>query len=426
MIDPVKPDYESYPGSGMRGRTQYQPRTRGNPCLSIVTPFYNTSDIFHATACSIYCQTFQQWEWLIVNDGSTDSASIDMLKTYAARDNRIRLVNHAENRGLPAARNTGYRHAATSYVLQIDSDDVIEPTCLEKFLWFLHTHPEYGFVTSYEVDFGEGWFLNPRAFLYPAELLQENQTNPTVMVKKGVYEEVGGYDEELKNGLEDWEFWLHCYSKQFFGGTVPEYLKWYRRYISQLGGKKWRDWDQGKNQADATLRFIDRYRELYTNPLPEVVPSPIKRTVRVLPEFENKVEADRPAIVILVESLKSAAGEDTLSIVAAVQELGFLPVLCGMNSADLSLLSNVSERCPDIFLLQNIIPSQYNLSFVLYLVGSREPAAVAMFANSSAYEIAPSLLRSYPRVPLFDYSAEIGTPIDRLKIDLQDLKGVDD
>ena len=58
--------------------------------MTIVTPFYNAADCFEPTACSVLCQSFQQWEWLIVDDGSTDADSLAMLDRYDALDPRIR------------------------------------------------------------------------------------------------------------------------------------------------------------------------------------------------------------------------------------------------------------------------------------------------------------------------------------------------
>jgi glycosyltransferase involved in cell wall biosynthesis len=147
VIDPAKPDYTNPPGSPRRGSFAYAPgEEAAPPWVTIVTPFYNTGALFHDTARSVFQQSLQQWEWLIVNDGSTDPEALAILEGYRRRDRRIRVIDHGGNRGLSAARNTGFRAARAPYVVQLDSDDLLEPSAVEKGAWFLESYPEFGFV----------------------------------------------------------------------------------------------------------------------------------------------------------------------------------------------------------------------------------------------------------------------------------------
>src|SRR5262249_4381958 len=128
MIDPVSPDYSNTPVSSQRPPFDYTPSDpAAAPCVTIVTPFYNTGVIFHETARSVLRQSLQQWEWLIINDGSTDPSSLAILESYRHCDPRIRIIDHNANRGPSAARNTGFQVAQTQYVVQLDSDDLLEP-----------------------------------------------------------------------------------------------------------------------------------------------------------------------------------------------------------------------------------------------------------------------------------------------------------
>src|SRR5690606_2754056 len=92
LIDPKAPDYSATPASSNRSRFDYVPARSGDdPAVSIVTPFFDTGEIFHETALSVTRQSLQQWEWLIVNDGSTDPGALDVLDQYRDRDHRIRV-----------------------------------------------------------------------------------------------------------------------------------------------------------------------------------------------------------------------------------------------------------------------------------------------------------------------------------------------
>lgn len=95
------------------------------PFFSILIPVYNTSKTLRRTLASVLNQTFVDIEVIIVDDGSTDN-SFEILKTYEARDKRVKIIKHEKNSGLLAARYTAMKEAAGKYVLFIDSDDWLE------------------------------------------------------------------------------------------------------------------------------------------------------------------------------------------------------------------------------------------------------------------------------------------------------------
>src|SRR6266511_1868996 len=107
MIDPQKPDFSNTPVSHARPSFGYiSGDTSAEPYVTIVTPFYNPSSVFCDTARSVLQQSFQQWEWLIVNDRSNDERALALLAEYRQLDPRIRIIEHATNLGPGAARNT--------------------------------------------------------------------------------------------------------------------------------------------------------------------------------------------------------------------------------------------------------------------------------------------------------------------------------
>ena len=115
MIDLAHPDYTNTPASDRRPGYDYRPvDPTAPPVVTIVTPYYNTGAIFHETARSVLRQSFQQWEWIIVNDGSTDPEALAVLDSYRNTDARIRVIDHEVNQGPSAGRNTAYRAARAS------------------------------------------------------------------------------------------------------------------------------------------------------------------------------------------------------------------------------------------------------------------------------------------------------------------------
>ena len=181
---PVWLDFANTPASAQRPMSIYAPAdATSEPKVTFLTPFYNTGAIFHETARSVFQQSFQQWEWLIINDGSHMPEAVAVLAEYRQRDPRIQVLDHAQNQGLSAARNTGFRAARTPYVVQLDSDDLLEPTAVEKWLWFLESYPEYAFVRGYSVGFGAQEYLWRKGFHDGPAFLEENLVPPTSMIR---------------------------------------------------------------------------------------------------------------------------------------------------------------------------------------------------------------------------------------------------
>src|SRR5882672_1112719 len=125
MISTTNPDYSNTPVSPARPSFGCVPREHNRaPRVTILTPFYNTGEVFHQTASSVMRQSFQEWEWIIVNDGSTHPEALRVLAGFRNSDPRIRTIEHGENRGPSAARNTGAREARSEYIAFVDSDDI--------------------------------------------------------------------------------------------------------------------------------------------------------------------------------------------------------------------------------------------------------------------------------------------------------------
>ena len=121
MIDPLEPDYFNTPVADSRPVFNYSPiEPLTEPLVSIITAYYNTGIIFHETVRSVMQQSLQQWEWIIVNDGSTDPEALAVLDKYREFDSRVRVLDRDVNQGLSATRNTAFRSSRSPYILQLD------------------------------------------------------------------------------------------------------------------------------------------------------------------------------------------------------------------------------------------------------------------------------------------------------------------
>ena len=115
------------------------------PKISVILPTYNREDMLPRALDSILQQTFTDFELIVINDGSADKTQ-EILEEYAAKDQRIKIIKHEQNKGLVAGLNEGLERAKGEYIARMDDDDVSYPKRLEKQLAYMEAHPEYAAV----------------------------------------------------------------------------------------------------------------------------------------------------------------------------------------------------------------------------------------------------------------------------------------
>lgn len=193
--------------------------------VSIIIPCYNYGWLLAETLNSVLAQTHQDWECIIVDDGSTDNTR-SVAEKYQAEDSRFRYI-FRENGGLPAARNTGIRQASGTYLQLLDADDLLAPRKLELQVSLLDAQPEidilYGdvryfldgepAVLSYSFDMQNvPWMSNMsgQGAAVLAPLITQNQfVVNSPLIRIAIIRRVGLFAEHLRS-LEDWDFWLRC------------------------------------------------------------------------------------------------------------------------------------------------------------------------------------------------------------------------
>ncbi len=193
--------------------------------VSVVIPCYNQGHFINETLNSIEVQTYGNVETVIVNDGSTDGTTDEIL---ARLDRGAVSVIRTENRGLAAARNTGIEAARGKYILPLDADDTIEPTYIEKAVAALEADAGTGIVYCRASLFGAvetEWDL-PEYSL--ERMLLDNIIFCSALFRRDDWLAVGGYDEEMIYGWEDYSFWLSLIERGRKVYRIPERLFNYR------------------------------------------------------------------------------------------------------------------------------------------------------------------------------------------------------
>lgn len=404
MINPQNPDFTLTPAHPLsKNFESHLVSWNDCPVISIVTPIYNTGPVFNDTAQSIFNQTLQQWEWLIINDGSTDPAALLVLDEYRNRDPRIRIIDHSENHGLSAARNTGFLSARCEFVLLLDSDDLLEPTAAEKWWWFLKTHPQNSFVASYHVAFGEKNFLWTGGFHDGVMNTERNRVSMMCVVRKSVHSAVGGFDETIRGGLEDWEFWMRCAHHGYWGATVPEYLAWYR--LKGDHSDRWQNLQESRLNEFQTL-FKNKYPDLYHGGFPKITEKVEYdlTTVDLDVPTLNQLGKDGPHLLMILPWLKMGGAERfSLNLIDQLIERGWIISIVTTQPSENPWLYEFDKRTPFVFILPNIVPIKDYPRFLAYLVQSRGCDAILIQGSQECYRLLPSLRTSSPNLPIFDY-----------------------
>lgn len=198
--------------------------------ISVVVTCYNYAQFIEEALESVSKQTFKAFECIILDDGSTDNTK-ETVQNWIKKDNRF-TYHYQENKGVSKARNNGISIAKGKYILPLDADDKISDNYLEKCFNIIESNE------NIKVVYGESYLLNNPNKKWNLDnynfedLLYKNMLHCTSLFRKKDWERIGGFDEKLTVGLEDWEFWVHLLKS---GGEVVKInsCKFYYRIKEQ-------------------------------------------------------------------------------------------------------------------------------------------------------------------------------------------------
>ena len=207
------------------------------PLVSVVMPVFNSRPYISDAVQSILAQTFLDFEFIIVDDGSNDGTA-DILRRWAAKDERIRLI-HQSNRGVSAASNRGLELAQGEFYARMDHDDIALPHRLERQVHFLRNHPECvavgGQVLMIDCD---GFPIRIPTVPQTHEQIEASFTHvwsmfhPTLTARTAAVREVGGYSNEF-NAIEDLDLFIKLAEKGRLA-NLPEVVLQYRQHIRSM------------------------------------------------------------------------------------------------------------------------------------------------------------------------------------------------
>ncbi len=216
--------------------------TEPNPTVSVVIPCFNASATIASSLESILRQSYTDFEVLWVDDGSTDEGA-ELAAVYARQDDRVRL-QRCEHRGIVGALQHGCAMARGHYIARMDADDVAHPDRLAKQVSLLENEPGLGLCGTQVRTVGEKigtGRMRYETWINEVITHQDMQReifiecpipHPTLMIRKEVFESVGGYQD--RGWAEDYDLLMRCHESGLRMGKVPEPLLEWRNHSGRL------------------------------------------------------------------------------------------------------------------------------------------------------------------------------------------------
>ena len=394
-------DFAKEPGRQRLGR---ELNTDGKPLISVITPYYNAGTYFEQTFNCVMNQTFPWFEWIIVDDGSTDPHSVEELKRIAALDSRIQ-VYHQKNQGQSAARNAAAGHSTTEILLPLDADDLISPTFFETLYWALHFNPEAGWAYTDSCGFGAQEYLWKQPFS-STRMKHENLLVCTAAIRKKVFDSVGGYAAQEKHYDEDWHFWLRLLAEEQYPVHVRGWHFWYRRSAS--GMQQTVEHNQELRKKSAQL-----IREAAENIQKEVLPVEYPRSSGIeqyLPpvcsSWDRKVFKNHDKIhVMMLLPWMVMGGADlfNLDVCRMIDKDRFEISILTTQQSDNSWQQRFEEHVTDVFNLPNFMDIENWPEFISYFIKSREIDVLFLTNSYYGYYLVPWLRKEFPDLAIIDY-----------------------
>ena len=374
------------------------------PLMSVITPYYNAGKYFEQTFNCVMNQTFPWFEWIIVDDGSTDTDSISKLAKLAAEDGRIKVIRQ-ENGGQSVARNAGIQSSATDIIVPLDADDLITPPFLEELYFALQQNPQAAWAYTDSVGFGEQEYLWKQPFS-AVRMKEENILVCTAAIRKEWLEKVGGYEVGNRAYDEDWHLWLRLLAAGAEPIHLSGYLFWYRRSSDgmQQSVQKSRELREASKkmiqQAAQQVRTDCTGKEFPCSSAPGGYFSPkLSDWNRKVFQTHNKIH------VMMLLPWMEMGGADlfNLDICRKIDKGRFELSILTTVPGEQSWRQRFEEYVTDIFDLPSFLEPKDFPEFISYFIKSREIDVLFLSNSYDGYYLVPWLRAQFPELAIIDY-----------------------
>lgn len=395
-------DYELYPGRKLE-KIDFEGYLIEKPEITIVTPFYNGGKYIDETINSVLSQTFPAWEWIIVNDGSTNENSLEKLKEIEKIDKRIKIV-HKENSGAAASRDYGANLANenSKYLFFLDDDDVINKTYLECAYWTLQTNKSASWAYSDLLNF-QGQESRWIKYFDSEIEKEENLLVVTALIRKEDFWEVNGYELREKAVYEDWNLWLKLLAK----GKKPVRMNfdgfWYRKKENES------ELQRSKANQDNALKIIKETSKKITKKV-EAIQYPKQdynweEIIEEVPEnvkYHVQEKGKINILMIIPWMVTGGADKFNLDLITRIDKSKYNIIVVSTNPKINAWRQDFEEQTI-VYDLTTFIDQRYWTAFINNLVEQYKIKIILNTNSYMGYSMLPYLKSKFPEIPIVDY-----------------------
>lgn len=394
-------DFTKEPGKKLLKRDL---NTAGSPLVSIITPFYNAGKYFEQTYNCVMNQTFPWFEWIIVDDGSTDALSKKILDDASSSDPRIKII-YQSNGGPAKARNTAIKNSNTDIIIPLDADDLIVPNYIDYVYWGLYFNPDASWCYTDSVGFFDKEYLWKQPFS-SERMKKENILTCTAAIRKSALLAAGLYNDKNNHYDEDWHLWLNLLSMGKYPVHLSSFSFWYRRTPDGMLSTKDVDAQLKKASSDIiqnAARNVDI--SVTAKEYPSLTPTGCFVKPK-LSDFKHKVYKCHNKIqLLLIIPWMEMGGADlfNLEIVKKLDRDRFNITIITTNNSNCSWRQLFEEYVADIFELPSFLDHNNYAEFISYIIKSREIDVLFLSNSYYGYYILPWLRKNFPDLAIIDY-----------------------
>ena len=373
------------------------------PLISIITPFFNAEEYIEETAKSVLSQTFSNFEWIIVDDGSSKEAK-EKLKQIERLDKRIKIFSYLnEPKGPAQARDFGIRNSAKNakYIVFLDADDLYNKTFLECSYWTLETHPEASWTYSDSINFGARNFLWRKWYDAGWEL-KENILIVSACIRKADLLEVGCFGIKEKKVYEDWYLWLKLIKAGKFPVRMSSLLTYYRqkKETSELKASSEENKKNALKIIDEAKRDIVYYKDGIQFPKFDYNWKEINDDV-LLP---TKSKKSKKINVLMIFPWMVTGGADrfNLNLVKKMNKRKFsFTIITTLPSKN--EWRKQFEKYATVYDLTTFLEMKDWTSFINYIIKKNNINIIFNSNSEFGYKILPYLKAKHPEIPICDF-----------------------
>ena len=372
------------------------------PLVSVIVPCFNYGDYIEEAIDSVLNQTFQDFEIIVVDDGSTDPHTIKILHNLNKPKTK---VIHQKNQKLPNARNNGIKISKGKYICCLDADDLIKPTYLEKCLIKLETE-NLDICYTWLQEFGDSDQVWPTDDFDLSTLVERNCVEVSAVFSRSIWQKTGGYDSTMIDGYEDWNFWIAIAKAGGVGKKIDEPLFLYRKH-----GRSMIDDAIEKHQL-LYQKIQNNHQELYQNlqKISDMKNSRLQYCVekgyRNLLQNINQQKSDTKSILfVLPFTVLGGVDTVTLNLIKYFRKYEF----------EINVITTLSplleqEDCTvkyekiitGIYHLPKLLPEYQWKECIFYLIESKQVDFIFLAGSSFFYTILAEVKQNFPKIKIID------------------------